>query len=67
MKYNPKINEDVARLPGFGRLHPNTPDAQAQGALQVLFEMQETPSPPLAAWMSVNRQPRPVRTVSCLA
>jgi glycine dehydrogenase subunit 2 len=41
MKYNPKIDEDVARLPGFARLHPNTPDEMAQGALQVLYEMQE--------------------------
>lgn len=40
MKYNPKINEDVARLAGFARLHPLTPDAKAQGALEVLFEMQ---------------------------
>jgi glycine dehydrogenase subunit 2 len=29
MKYNPKINEDVARFPGFARLHPLTPDAAA--------------------------------------
>lgn len=42
MKYNPKVNEDVARMSGFARLHPNTPDEQAQGALQVLFEMQQT-------------------------
>lgn len=40
MKYNPKINEDMARLPGFARLHPLVPDAAAQGALEVLWEMQ---------------------------
>lgn len=40
MKYNPKINEDTARMAGFARLHPYTPDKHAQGALQVLFEMQ---------------------------
>ena len=40
MKYNPKINEDAARLPGFARLHPYLPDEHAQGALAVLFEMQ---------------------------
>lgn len=41
MKYNPKINEDVARLSGFARLHPYTPVALAQGALRVMFEMQQ--------------------------
>ena len=39
MKYNPKINEDMARLPGFARLHPLTPVAAAQGALQVMHEL----------------------------
>jgi glycine dehydrogenase subunit 2 len=40
MKYNPRLNEDAARLGGFARLHPYTPDAQAQGALSVMYEMQ---------------------------
>jgi glycine dehydrogenase subunit 2 len=39
MKYNPKINEDMARLPGFARLHPLTPDAFAQGALQLMHAL----------------------------
>src|SRR5262249_55548371 len=39
MKYNPKINEDMARLPGFLRLHPHTPEAQIQGALQLMWEL----------------------------
>src|SRR5499426_2969768 len=39
MKYNPKINEDMARLPGFARLHPLTPEDAAQGALQVMGEL----------------------------
>jgi glycine dehydrogenase subunit 2 len=39
MKYNPKINEDMARLAGFARLHPLTPDAFAQGALQLMHEL----------------------------
>src|SRR4026208_1285956 len=39
MKYNPKINEDMARLPGFLRMHPLTPEAQSQGALQLMFEL----------------------------
>ncbi len=39
MKYNPKINEDMARLPGFGRLHPLAPEAAAQGALRLMHEL----------------------------
>jgi len=40
MKYNPKIHEDAARLSGFSRLHPYTPADQAQGALQLLWELE---------------------------
>ena len=36
MKYNPVVNEDIARLPGFAGLHPLVPDALAQGALELL-------------------------------
>ncbi len=39
MKYNPKVNEDVARLPGFAQLHPYQPDESVQGALQVMAEL----------------------------
>jgi len=39
MKYNPKINEDMARLAGFARLHPLAPEAASQGALQLLHEL----------------------------
>ena len=41
MKYNPKINEEAARLPGMGRVHPLQPEGTVQGALEVLYEMQE--------------------------
>ena len=41
MKYNPKINETMARLPGFAQHHPMTPDADSQGSLQLLYELQE--------------------------
>lgn len=41
MKYNPKINEWAARLPGFAGLHPYQPEDTVQGALQLYFEMQE--------------------------
>ena len=40
MKYNPKINEWAARLPGFATLHPLAPDATAQGSLELLYELQ---------------------------
>ncbi len=39
MKYNPKINEDMARLAGFARLHPLTPESAAQGALRLMHEL----------------------------
>jgi len=39
MKYNPKVNEDMARVPGFARLHPLTPDEAAQGALALMGEL----------------------------
>src|SRR5262245_43934257 len=39
MKYNPRINEDMARLAGFARLHPLAPEAAAQGALALMHEL----------------------------
>ncbi len=39
MKYNPKINERICAKPGFARLHPETPDPDCQGALQVMWEL----------------------------
>ena len=41
MKYNPKINETLARLPGFAQHHPMTPDSDSQGSLQLMYELQE--------------------------
>jgi glycine dehydrogenase subunit 2 len=40
MKYNPKINEVVARLPGFTLVHPLTPAKWLQGAMELLFELE---------------------------
>ncbi len=40
MKFNPKLNEWAARLPGFAGLHPMAPDATAQGTLQLLYELE---------------------------
>ena len=41
MKYNPKWHEDVAKLPGFASIHPYQPEESVQGALQLMFELQE--------------------------
>jgi len=41
MKYNPKVNENLARLPGFLNLHPLQPAETAQGALRLMWELQE--------------------------
>jgi glycine dehydrogenase subunit 2 len=40
MKYNPKLNEVVARLPGLAALHPLAPTALIQGALELLFDLE---------------------------
>ncbi|MDP8900108.1 MAG: aminomethyl-transferring glycine dehydrogenase subunit GcvPB [Actinomycetota bacterium] len=40
MKHNPRANEVAANNPGFAGLHPLQPEAQAQGALQVMHELQ---------------------------
>ncbi len=39
MKYNPRINEQLARLPGFVKLHPYAPLQHCQGALQLMGEL----------------------------
>ncbi|MBP7568732.1 MAG: aminomethyl-transferring glycine dehydrogenase subunit GcvPB [Acidobacteria bacterium] len=39
MKYNPKLNEAAARMPGFAALHPLTPDEASQGALGVMYAL----------------------------
>ncbi|HEX8100526.1 MAG TPA: aminomethyl-transferring glycine dehydrogenase subunit GcvPB, partial [Actinomycetota bacterium] len=40
MKYNPKVAETVAALPGFQRLHPHQPDETVQGALEMLWRLE---------------------------
>lgn len=41
MKYNPKINENVARIPGFAHLHPLQDESSVQGALELMYDLQE--------------------------
>jgi glycine cleavage system P protein (glycine dehydrogenase) subunit 2 len=40
MKYNPKVAETVAALPGFQRLHPHQPEDTVQGALELLWRLE---------------------------
>jgi glycine dehydrogenase subunit 2 len=51
MKYNPKINEKVARLPGFADLHPQTPEESSQGALRLMHHLERA----LAAICGMDR------------
>ena len=41
MKYNPKINERTASLDGFAKIHPLCGDAMSQGALRLMYELNE--------------------------
>jgi glycine dehydrogenase subunit 2 len=41
MKYNPKVNEEAARLPGFSNIHPLQPIETVQGCLALMYELQE--------------------------
>ncbi len=40
MKYNPKLHEEAARLPGFAAAHPLQDESLSQGALQLMYELQ---------------------------
>lgn len=40
MKYSPKVNEEVANLPGFSELHPYMPEELVQGALKLMYDLQ---------------------------
>jgi glycine dehydrogenase subunit 2 len=40
MKYNPKLHDEIASLPGYSQIHPRQPDATVQGALKLMYELQ---------------------------
>jgi len=40
MKYNPKINDEIAGLPGFTCIHPLQPESSAQGAMALLYDLE---------------------------
>lgn len=41
MKYNPKLNEDIAKLSGFNAIHPYQQESTIQGALELMYNLQE--------------------------
>ncbi|SER80799.1 aminomethyl-transferring glycine dehydrogenase subunit GcvPB [Psychrobacillus sp. OK032] len=41
MKYNPKVNESVARFPGFANIHPLQDESSVQGAMELMYDLQE--------------------------
>lgn len=41
MKYNPKINEYVARFAGFSQIHPLQPEDTVQGALKLMYQLRD--------------------------
>lgn len=41
MKYNPKVNEEAAKLAGFSQSHPLQPEELSQGSLQLMFELEK--------------------------
>tara|TARA_B100000029_G_scaffold430442_1_gene441416 strand:+ start:221 stop:1681 length:1461 start_codon:yes stop_codon:yes gene_type:complete len=56
MKYNPKVNEVTARLPGLSELHPYQPEATVQGALQLIAEL-ESDLGQITGFTAVSTQP----------
>jgi len=41
MKYNPRVHEEIAAMPGFAEVHPDQPEETVQGTLEVLHELQD--------------------------
>ncbi len=41
MKYNSRLNEKVARIAGFANLHPLAPETESQGALELIYQLQQ--------------------------
>jgi len=56
MKYNPRLNEDVARLPGFALSHPLQDPDTAQGNLALMYQVQEWLKE-IGGWAAVSLQP----------
>ena len=56
MKYNPKVNEAAARMPGFANLHPLQPEDTAQGAMALIYNLQQMLAE-IAGFAAVTLQP----------
>lgn len=56
MKYNPKLNEDMARLAGFAGLHPHADKESSQGALALMYTLQEWLAE-ISGFQAVSLQP----------
>lgn len=56
MKYNPKVNEEVASFRGVRRVHPYTPESEVQGALRIMYELQNVLAK-IAGLEAVSLQP----------
>lgn len=63
MKYNPKINEKIARIPGFSAIHPLQDEATVQGALELLYDLSEHLEE-ITGMDEVTLQPVTARTAS---
>jgi len=42
MKYNPKLNETVSRLPGFSAIHPHQPESSVQSGIKLLYDLEKS-------------------------
>ncbi len=56
MKYNPKVNEAVARFDGFAKVHPYQPEETTQGALKLIYELSDMLSE-ITGMDSISLQP----------
>ncbi|MGQ9490494.1 MAG: aminomethyl-transferring glycine dehydrogenase subunit GcvPB [Anaerolineae bacterium] len=56
MKYNPKVNEVAARMSGFAMLHPLQPEESVQGAMALIYALQEMLAE-IAGFAAVTLQP----------
>jgi glycine dehydrogenase subunit 2 len=56
MKYNPKVNETAARLPGFSQLHPLQDPSTVPGAMELMFDLQRMIAE-IGGFHSVSLQP----------
>jgi glycine dehydrogenase subunit 2 len=56
MKYNPKVNEVACRLPGLSEIHPQAPERLNQGALKLMYDLQQALAE-ISGFTAVTLQP----------